>query len=180
MTDPDGVSGQTTQVVKVRTRTEPQPYKGGRTLHVYPPDYFGPRQQPAFHLAFSRPTTAPASATGPSSGSAARSPAIPCSSHSGLYRPERLDYVDPMMAPFDGSMSLTLKGTPEKPITIQGRRRRRSDLRRRQQRIACSTSWPRAITFLKASTFRNTDIAIFAGQKEVTWRRRPHRQELPL
>ena len=32
---------------------------------------------------------------------------------------ERLDYVDPMMTPFDGSMSLTLKGTLEKPITIK-------------------------------------------------------------
>ncbi len=39
--------------------------------------------------------------------------------HAGLYRPERLNYVDPMMTPFDGTMSLTLKGTPEKPITIK-------------------------------------------------------------
>ena len=39
--------------------------------------------------------------------------------HVGLYKPERLNYVDPMMTPFDGSMSLTLKGTAEKPITIK-------------------------------------------------------------
>ena len=39
--------------------------------------------------------------------------------HAGLYRPERLNYVDPMMTPFDGTMSLSLKGTPEKPITIK-------------------------------------------------------------
>ena len=39
--------------------------------------------------------------------------------HAGLYKPERFNYVDPMMTPFDGSMSLTLKGTREKPITIK-------------------------------------------------------------
>ncbi len=39
--------------------------------------------------------------------------------HAGLYRPERLNYVDPMMAPFDGTQWLTLEGTPEKPITIR-------------------------------------------------------------
>ena len=48
LTDPDGASGQTTQTVKVRTRTEPQPSTTGRTLHVYPPDYQGNRQEPAF------------------------------------------------------------------------------------------------------------------------------------
>ena len=30
--------------------------------------------------------------------------------HAGLYKPERLNYVDPQMAPFDGTMSLTLEG----------------------------------------------------------------------
>jgi len=109
MTDPDGVTGQTTQVVKVRTRTEPKPYTGGRTLHVYPPDYFGPRQQPAF-------TGILQAYYGAGLGDWSvvwerrAQPGDTLLVHSGLYRPERLDYVDPMMAPFDGSMSLTLKG----------------------------------------------------------------------
>src|SRR6185295_5467442 len=30
MTDPDGVTGQTNQTVKVKTRTEPKPYEAGR------------------------------------------------------------------------------------------------------------------------------------------------------
>src|SRR5687768_8705356 len=47
LTDPDGASGQAIQTVKVRTRTEPQPSPGGRTLHVYPADYQGSRQEPA-------------------------------------------------------------------------------------------------------------------------------------
>jgi hypothetical protein len=48
LTDPDGASGQTTQTVRARTRVEPQPYTGGRILHVYPPGYRGERKQPAF------------------------------------------------------------------------------------------------------------------------------------
>ena len=48
MSDPEGVSGETTQNVRVKTRTEPKPYAGGRILHVYPPDFFGPRQEPSF------------------------------------------------------------------------------------------------------------------------------------
>src|SRR5262249_5177003 len=48
MKDPDGVEGQAVQTVKVRTRSEPKAYSGGRTLHVYPPEWKGPRQEPSF------------------------------------------------------------------------------------------------------------------------------------
>jgi hypothetical protein len=71
-----------------------------------------------------------------------------------------------MMAPFDGSMSLTLKGTPDKPITIKSAgdgevvfdgdgNHRLFDVMASQYHI------------FDGLTFRNTDIAIFAGQKEV-------------
>src|SRR5690348_13720087 len=48
MKDPDGVAGQAVQTAKVRTRGEPKAATGGRTLHVYPPDFKGTKQQPAF------------------------------------------------------------------------------------------------------------------------------------
>ena len=35
--DPDGVSGEATKTVTVRTRPEPSPSAGGRVYHVYPP-----------------------------------------------------------------------------------------------------------------------------------------------
>ena len=41
LTDPDGASGQTAHTVRVKTRSEPQPSKEGRTLHVYPPGLSG-------------------------------------------------------------------------------------------------------------------------------------------
>src|SRR5262245_23577246 len=48
MSDPDGVLGQAVQQVTVKTRGVPKTYQGGRTLHVYPPDYEGPKQEPSF------------------------------------------------------------------------------------------------------------------------------------
>src|SRR5262245_26682048 len=48
LTDPDGTSGETAHTVSVTTRSEPQPSKKGRMLHVYPPDYQGQRQEPNF------------------------------------------------------------------------------------------------------------------------------------
>ena len=49
MSDPDGVSGQAVQNVKVRTRGEPRAATGGRVLHVYPPDVEGAKQEPSLH-----------------------------------------------------------------------------------------------------------------------------------
>jgi hypothetical protein len=86
--------------------------------------------------------------------------------HAGLYRVERLDYVDPMMTPFDGSMSLTLKGTPEKPITIKtagdGEVVIDGDNNHRLFDVMASR-----YHIFEELTFRNTDVAIFAGQKDV-------------
>jgi hypothetical protein len=48
MSDPDGVNGQAQKTVTVRTRVEPVPFKGGKVYHVYPPDYKGQIQEPAF------------------------------------------------------------------------------------------------------------------------------------
>src|ERR1700733_13036215 len=48
LADPDGGSGELERIFRVQTRTEPQPAKVGRTLHVYPPDYQGLRQEPSF------------------------------------------------------------------------------------------------------------------------------------
>jgi hypothetical protein len=63
MSDPDGVQGQAVQQVTVATRGVPKMPKGGRTLHVYPPDYQGPKEQPAFS-GLKKPTMVPDSATG--------------------------------------------------------------------------------------------------------------------
>ena len=165
MTDPDGVSGQAKQTVTVSTRTEAQPYSGGRILHVYPDDHEGPREEPNFigvkHAYY-----------GPGRGdwtSVRTMPAQPGDTilvHAGLYRPERYNYVDPLSAPFHGYWPLTLKGTKEKPITIKaagdgevifdgGGNHKLFDVQATAHHI------------IEGITFRNTEIAIFAGDKGV-------------
>ena len=108
LSDPDGASGETTRTLKLRTRAEPQPYSGGRTLHVYSPEHKGPRQEPAF-------TGILEAYYGAGLGDwsvvweESANPGDTLLVHAGLYRPERLNYVDPLAAPFDGTFNLTLK-----------------------------------------------------------------------
>jgi hypothetical protein len=166
LTDPDGATGQTTQTVKVKTRTEPQPYPQGRTLHVYPADYQGKRIEPSF-------TGILQAYYGAGLGDWSvvwerrAQPGDTLLVHAGLYKPERLNYVDPMMAPFDGSLSLTLKGTPEKPISIKaagdGEVIFDGDGNHRFFDVIASQ-----YHLFDGITVRNTDVAFFAGQKEVT------------
>ncbi len=166
MADPDGLKGTAaTQTVKVTTRTEPQPYAGGRQLHVYPPDYKGDKIEPSFASLLEAYYGA---GLGDWSVVWERraQPGDTILLHAGLYKPERLNYVDPMMTPFDGSMSLTLKGTKEKPITIKAAG---------DGEVVFDGDGNHSMFDVVASryhifdgiTIRNTDVGIFAGQKEV-------------
>ncbi|MEJ2109123.1 MAG: hypothetical protein P8Z37_04260 [Acidobacteriota bacterium] len=53
MSDPDGVdgkrSGYSEKTVTVSTRPEPEPFTGGNIYHVYPWDYEGLKEEPAFN-----------------------------------------------------------------------------------------------------------------------------------
>jgi hypothetical protein len=165
LTDPDGASGQTTHTSRVKTRSEPQPCKEGRTLHVYPPDYQGPRQEPSF-------TCLMQAYYGAGLGDwnvvweRRAQPGDTILMHTGLYKSERLNYVDPQMTPFNGTMSLTLKGTSERPITIKAAG---------DGEVIFDGAGNHRLFDVMASryhifdglTIRNTDVAIFAGQKEV-------------
>ncbi len=163
MRDPDGVRGPAVQTVRVRTRSEPKTPPGGRILHVYPPGYEGPRQEPAFSSLLEAYYGA-----GLGDWSVVwKRPAQPGDTivlHAGLYRPERLNYVDPMMAPFDGTQWLTLKAAPDRPITIRaagdgevildgGGNERLFDV--------SASAWH----IFENLTFRNTGVALFAGMK---------------
>ena len=165
LSDPDGTMGQTTETVRVKTRTEPRPYNGGRTLHVYPPYHEGERQEPHF-------TSLLHAYYGAGLGDwnvvweQRVQPGDIILVHAGLYRNERLNYVDPMMTPFDGTNWLTVKGTAEKPITIKAAG---------DGEVVFDGAGNHRIFDVMATahhifdglTFRNTDVAIFAGFKEV-------------
>lgn len=165
MSDPDGVTGEARRVVKVRTRKEPMPATMGRVLHVYPPDYQGPKVEPAF-------TSILQAYYGAGLGDWSvvwerqAKPGDTILLHVGLYKPERLNYVDPMMAPFDGTMYLTLKGTEDAPITIKsagdGEVVIDGDNNGRLFDVMASEHH-----IFEGITFRNTGVAIFAGAKNV-------------
>jgi hypothetical protein len=163
--DPDGVTGQAVQTVQVRTRAEPAAARDGRILHVYPPDWKGPRQEPAF-------TGIMAAYYGAGLGDwnvvwerKAR-PGDILLVHAGLYKADRLNYVDPLAAPFHGAYVLTLKGTAERPIVI----RAAGDGEVIFDGDGCHRLFDVMATehhIFEGLTIRNTDVAIFAGHKDV-------------
>jgi hypothetical protein len=164
LADPDGVTGQATNILKVKTRSEPRPFEGGRRLHVYPPDYKGPKEEPSFSSLLEAYYGAGLGDWSVVWERRAR-PGDTILMHAGLYRPERLNYVDPMMTPFDGTMSLTLKGTPERPVTIKAAG---------DGEVVFDGAGNHTLFDVMASkyhifdglTIRNTDVAILAGKKE--------------
>ncbi len=166
MSDPDGVRGQPVQTVTLRTRGVPRPYPAGRTLHVYPPSWKGPKQEPAF-------TGLKAAYYGSGLGDwdvVAERTVLPGDTilvHAGRYRADRLNYVDPLGIPFHGAYVLTAKGTPARPITI----RAAGD----GEVIFDGAGAYRLFDVMAADyhifeglTIRNTDIAFLAGWKGVT------------
>jgi hypothetical protein len=166
MKDPDGTSGETVRTARVRTRVEPQPAKDGRTLHVYPPDWKGPKQEPSFVGILQAYYGA-----GLGDWNVVRErkahPGDILIVHAGMYKANRFDYVDPLMTPFDGSYVLSLKGTPDRPIVI----RAAGD----GEVIFDGDGCHRLFDVMGAEyhifeglTIRNTDVAFFAGQKDVT------------
>jgi hypothetical protein len=165
MKDPDGVGGTAVQTARVRTRGEPKAAPGGRVLHVYPPDWKGAKQEPAF-------TGLMAAYYGSGLGDwnevyeRKAQPGDVILVHAGLYKANRLNYVDPLGTPFDGAYVLTLKGTPEKPIVIRGA----GD----GEAIFDGAGAFRLFDVMAADyhifeglTIRNTDVAFWAGLKDV-------------
>ncbi|MCI0420214.1 MAG: hypothetical protein L0387_31685 [Acidobacteria bacterium] len=165
MSDPDGVQGQAAQQATVATRGVPKIYSGGRTLHVYPPDYQGPREQPAFN-------GLKEAYYGPGTGDwnvVRERPVQPGDVilvHAGLYKADRSDYVTPYSVPFDGTYVLTIDGTPEKPIVVKGA----GDGEAIFDGNGCFRLFDvmaADYNYFQGITIRNTDIAFYAGLKDV-------------
>jgi hypothetical protein len=165
LSDPDGASGETGRTFKMRTRTEPQAYAGGRTLHVYSPEYKGPRQEPAFTGILEAYYGAGLGDWSVGWEQKAK-PGDTLLVLAGLYRPERLNYVDPLAAPFDGTFNLTLKGTAEKPITIKAAGDGEVVFDGAGNHVLFDVIGTSHHIF-DGLTFRNTDVAMLAGKKEL-------------
>ena len=175
LTDPDGVSGEAQRVVNVRTRAEPQPYGGGNTYHVYPTDYTGPRQEPAFGgllAAYYK------NALGGDWSRAAPPRVQPGDTilvHAGVYKDfDRFSYSHEIRSqyrtccgtPWDGTFYLTQDGTAERPIAIKSAGDGEVVFDGDGNTVLFNVMGA-DYTYFEGITFRNTALAIEAGQKSI-------------
>jgi hypothetical protein len=165
LSDPDGVEGDTIQQVRVKTRKEPMASTTGRILHVYPLEYKGEMQQPAF-----RGIKAAYYGSGLGDWAVVSERKIQPGDiiliHAGIYKADRLNYVEPYGLSFDGTYVLTAKGTEDKPVVIKAAGDGEAIFDGAGAHHFFDVTATKHHIF-EGLTFRNTDVAFIAGQKEV-------------
>ena len=171
MSDPDGVNGQATKTMTVRTRPEPMPFSGGRVFHVYPHGYEGEKQEPAFEGLMCAYNLTCAGTDWATAGRPRVRPGDIILVHAGLYRYNRYEYTnDPSVnrtVPLEGTYYLTADGTPDMPIVIKaagdGEVTFDGDGNFNLFNVKAADH-----TYFEGITFRNTEIAIWAGTQFIT------------
>jgi hypothetical protein len=174
MSDPDGFQGQNvksvTKTVTVRTRPEPMPYSAGRAFHVYPPDYKGPKIEPAFDALMCAYNYYCGGGDTVTAGRPRVKAGDTILVHAGTYKyhPEFYtgDRTINATTPFEGTYYLTASGTPDKPIVIKGAG---------DGEVVFDGNGNFNLFNVKAAnynyfegvTIRNTDIAIWAGTQFI-------------
>jgi hypothetical protein len=126
LSDPDGGSARKT--VTLHTRPEPVTPAGGHVYHVYPVDWKGPKQEPAFTSIMAAYYKGLAHYDYENAYPPRVQPGDVILVHAGLYVGDRYHYMNTAPKPgylalgnyFDGTYYLTAKGTAEKPIVIKG------------------------------------------------------------
>lgn len=172
LSDPDGVKGKAQRTVTVRTRSEPEPATGGHVYHVYPFDYKGPKQEPAF--------TGLLAAYYMGSDESDHSNALPprvqpgdiILVHAGVYKDSRFNYggfdrtIPALGTPFDGTYYLTQSGTADKPIVIKAA----GDGEVVFDGDGCQTLFnlmAANYNYFDGITVRNTNVAFLLGIKRI-------------
>jgi hypothetical protein len=166
LTDPDGVRGMAERTLTVRTRPEPEPYKGGRLFHVYPHGYQGDKQEPSFEGLMCAYNFWCAGTDWATSGRPRVRAGDRIIVHAGTYKYDRHEYTnDPKVnrtTPLDGTYYLNADGTPERPIAI---------VAAGDGEVVFDGNGNYALfdvrgadyTYFEGITFRNAEIAILAG-----------------
>ena len=164
--DPDGVSGERTKVARVRTRPEPMPAADGRIFHVYPPGFRGTKLEPSFDGLMCAYNLTCAGTDWATAGRPRVRPGDTILVHAGLYKYNRFEYTNDAAVnrtvPLDGTYYLTADGTAERPIAIKGAG---------DGEVVFDGAGNFALfdvkaadyTYFEGITFRNTDMAIWAG-----------------
>jgi hypothetical protein len=173
MTDPDGVGGpaaNATKTVTVRTRSEPKPAEGGNVYHVYPVGYNGPRQEPSFTglmCAYNYYCGAGDTAPG---GRPRVKPGDTILVHAGTYAYRYEIYANQTTinatTTFEGTYYLTADGTAERPIVIKAAGDGEVIIDGRGNFNLFNVK-AADYNYFEGITFRNTDIAIWAGTQFI-------------
>ena len=167
LADPDGVNGQAERTVAVRTRAEPMPFAGGKLYHVYPPGYQGQRQEPAFTGLLAAYYTGSSGSDNFNTYPARVQPGDTILVHAGLYKDDRYRYGAGLGTVSSGTYFLTQSGTADRPIVIKaagdGDAVFDGDGAYNLFNVMAAN-----FNYFEGLTIRNTDLAIWAGQKNIT------------
>jgi len=172
VSDPDGVKGKAERTATVRTRKEPQPAAGGRTFHVYPFDYKGQKQEPAFTGLLAAYYMGADQSDHSNTFPPRVQPGDTILVHAGLYKDNRFIYggfdrtIAALGTPFDGTYYLTQSGTPDKPIVIKGAGDGEvifdGDGNQNLFNLMAGN-----YTYIEGITVRNTNVAFLLGMKNI-------------
>ena len=166
MTDPDGVAGKAETNVTVRTRAEPVPVAGGKVYHVYPPEYKGEKQEPAFTGLLGAYYTGSSSSDNFNTYPPRVQPGDTILIHAGVYKDDRFRYGGGLGTVSSGTYFLTQSGTAEKPIVIKGAGDGEAifdgDGAYNLFNVMAAN-----FNYFEGLTIRNTDLAFQAGLKNI-------------
>ena len=175
MTDQDGISGVTTRSAIVRTRKEPMPAASGKTYHVYPVDWKGPKEEPAFTGLMSAYYMGTSHYDYENAWPARVKPGDVILVHAGLYVSDRFHYMNAAARPgylslgtvFDGTYYLTASGTADRPIVIKGAGDGEvifdGDGAQNLFNLMAAN-----YNYFEGLTIRNTNVAFLLGIKDIT------------
>lgn len=173
LADPDGVAGPAaaaTKTVTVRTRPEPVPAAGGKVYHVYPTKWQGPKIEPAFEgimCAYNYYCGAGDTAPG---GRPRVRPGDTILVHAGTYAYHYEFYGNNTQVnattTFEGTYYLTADGTAERPIAIKAAGDGEVVIDGRGNFNLFNVK-AADYTYFEGITFRNTQIAIWAGTQFI-------------
>jgi hypothetical protein len=175
LTDPDGITGLATREAIVRTRKEPMPAAGGKTYHVYPVDWKGEKQEPAFTGLMSAYFMGTAHYDYQNAWPARVKPGDVILVHAGTYVSDRFHYMNGAARPgylslgtvFDGTYYLTASGTADRPIVIKaagdGEAIFDGDGAQNLFNLLAAN-----YNYFEGLTIRNTNVAFLLGIKDIT------------
>jgi len=172
ISDPDGVEGDAVRQLTTATRAVPQPYRGGRILHVYPPDHKGPKAEPHYKSLMHAIHGRNPGADDVTWTKDHVRPGDTIFMHAGTYKSDWKNYRESIALWHEGTHEIPWDGEPDKPITVMAAgdgeviidgANRNGEPAHILFDVMGADYW----TF-KGLTLRNATIAFKAGQRGIT------------